>query len=184
MRKKKQNKTFPTSESTEQYLPKKPTPKFIPIPDGIDKEIQVEDGELFDFEIEVEPILQVLIGKCLVQSRCELVEEYEKQEYIQKRTEYYQRREFELVKLQRLEAARIRREKEKERRKYQDEQNEVYFKTMHKKLLAKTFAKDLVKGLKQQSLGHLQEANFLMFPFKKTRNSTEHCRLFKFNYNP
>jgi len=33
------------------------TPEFIPVPDGVDKETQVIDEELFNFEMEVEPIL-------------------------------------------------------------------------------------------------------------------------------
>lgn len=39
----------------------------MPNPDGHDKPIQVEDKDpdLFDFELEVEPILQVLVGKAL-----------------------------------------------------------------------------------------------------------------------
>jgi hypothetical protein len=42
---------------------------------GLDRETQIWDGDLFDFDYEVEPILQVLIGKCLEQSRMEVLEE-------------------------------------------------------------------------------------------------------------
>ena len=39
----------------------------MPNPDGHHKVIQVneKDPDLFDFELEVEPILQVLVGKAL-----------------------------------------------------------------------------------------------------------------------
>ena len=36
------------------------------------------DPELFDFNLEVAPILQVLVGKSLEQARIEVIEEYEK----------------------------------------------------------------------------------------------------------
>ena len=36
------------------------------------------DRELFDYRREVEPILQVLVGRTLEQSRIELVEDYER----------------------------------------------------------------------------------------------------------
>jgi len=35
------------------------------------------DPELFDYELEVEPILQVLVGKSLEQARIEVIEQYE-----------------------------------------------------------------------------------------------------------
>lgn len=54
-----------------------PTPIFIPNEKGVDKETQVIDEELFDFELEVEPILQVLVGKCVEAARIEVIEEYE-----------------------------------------------------------------------------------------------------------
>lgn len=39
----------------------------MPNPDGHNKVIQVheKDPDLFDFELEVEPILEVLVGKAL-----------------------------------------------------------------------------------------------------------------------
>jgi hypothetical protein len=35
---------------------------------------------LFDFELEVEPILQVLVGKALEHAQVEAIEEFEKRE--------------------------------------------------------------------------------------------------------
>lgn len=48
---------------------------------GVDKETQVwDDGELFNFEYEVEPILLVIVGKTLEVSRMEVLEEEELKE--------------------------------------------------------------------------------------------------------
>jgi hypothetical protein len=47
----------------------------------LDRETQVwDDGELFNFDYEVEPILQVVIGKTLEASRLEVLEEEELRE--------------------------------------------------------------------------------------------------------
>lgn len=51
----------------DYYIDRPPSPIFIPNPEGDGKEIQVndKDDDLFDFELEAEPILQVLVGKAL-----------------------------------------------------------------------------------------------------------------------
>ena len=51
----------------DYYIDRPPSPVFIPHHEGDDKKIQVKDldDELFDYELEVEPILQVLVGKAL-----------------------------------------------------------------------------------------------------------------------
>jgi hypothetical protein len=43
----------------DYYIDRPPSPIFIPNPDGIDKKEQVvdKDPDLFDFKLEVEPIL-------------------------------------------------------------------------------------------------------------------------------
>lgn len=52
---------------------------FIPDEEGVDKAIQLNniDPDLFDYNLEVEPILQVLVGKSLEQARIEVIEDYE-----------------------------------------------------------------------------------------------------------
>jgi hypothetical protein len=37
----------------------------MPVKIGIDAECQIEEGDLFDFDDEVEPILSVLCGKSI-----------------------------------------------------------------------------------------------------------------------
>lgn len=41
----------------DYYIDRPQTPEFIPNEKGIDKDTQVIDEELFDFELEVEPVL-------------------------------------------------------------------------------------------------------------------------------
>ncbi len=51
---------------------------YKPLPPGVDVSTQIEDYELFDFILEVEPVLQVLVGKSLENAQTELREEDEK----------------------------------------------------------------------------------------------------------
>lgn len=60
------------------YFKFQPTPEYKPKPKGVDVATQLDEKELFDFELEAEPILQVLIGRCLENSKMELIEEHEK----------------------------------------------------------------------------------------------------------
>jgi len=60
-----------------------PTPKYIHLPPGVEVSTQIQDNELFDFELEVEPILQVLVGRSLVSATYELIKEEERKEYLE-----------------------------------------------------------------------------------------------------
>lgn len=62
---------------TDEFLPEPPQEQYQPQRTGIDAFTQVEDGELFDFDREVEPILDVLVMKTLEQSIMEVEEEHE-----------------------------------------------------------------------------------------------------------
>jgi len=51
----------------DYYIDRPPSATYIPDEEGNDIAIQVHnyDPDLFDYEMEVEPILQVLVGKAL-----------------------------------------------------------------------------------------------------------------------
>jgi len=44
-------------------MPRPATPPYIPKKTGIDKITQIEDYDLFDYDREVQPILNVLLSK-------------------------------------------------------------------------------------------------------------------------
>ena len=62
----------------DYFTNRPPTAEFIPNPEGVNQAVQVDDTDpdLFDYELEVEPVLQVLIGKALEQSRIEVIEDW------------------------------------------------------------------------------------------------------------
>lgn len=66
----------------DYFIDRPPAPIFIPNPEGDPKAIQINDrdDDLFDFELEAEPVLQVLVGKALELAQIEAIEEFEKRE--------------------------------------------------------------------------------------------------------
>lgn len=62
---------------TDAFLNRAPSPFFVPQKSGIDVSTQVYDGELFDFDFEVVPILEILVAKTVEQSIMEVHEEEE-----------------------------------------------------------------------------------------------------------
>lgn len=100
----------------DYFIDKPPTPIFMENPKGKDREVQVNDKELFDYELEVEPILQVLVGKACENARVEVIEEWEKEQLKEHKKKFLIIKEAELMETQRMEAARNRRRREAERR--------------------------------------------------------------------
>ncbi len=62
---------------TDEFMPRPPTPPYIPKKTGIDKITQIEDYDLFDYDREVQPILNVLLTKTVEQALLEVEEESE-----------------------------------------------------------------------------------------------------------
>ena len=136
-------------------------PLYVPLPAGKDEYTQIVDGELFDFDLEVKPILEVLVGRSVIQAQYELIEDYERNEYLKHKKAYERKREFELNKLQRTEAKYVRKEEEKQRRFKQKEQRKINDIIMQKKLMAKIFGRHALKDLKNNTFRQLQERGFL-----------------------
>jgi hypothetical protein len=94
-----------TIQANYYYIDRPPTPEYMPLPPGIEKNTQIEryDWDLHDFDVEVEPILEVLVGRNLEQSRIELIEEWEDEQWRNHRREFEIRRNVELMKTQRMD---------------------------------------------------------------------------------
>jgi hypothetical protein len=97
------------------------TEKYIDIPEkvlpwpqerGIHIHTQIEDGDLFCFNTEVEPLLSVLLSKTLEQSRMEVLEEEEIREMKAKQRFFEEYRNREFSEVEALEDAELRRKQE------------------------------------------------------------------------
>ena len=62
---------------TDAFLHRAPSPFIVPQKSGIDVATQVYEGELFDFDFEVLPILEIIVAKTVEQSLMEVHEEEE-----------------------------------------------------------------------------------------------------------
>ena len=69
--------------------------------------------QLFDFDVEVKPILEVLVGKTVEQSLLEVMEEEELANLRQQQRAFEELRNAELVEQQRLEEQERRHREEK-----------------------------------------------------------------------
>ena len=103
----------------DYFIDRPRTPVFIPNPDGHNVETQIQDGDpdLFDYDNEVEPILEVLTGKIIEQARIEVLEEFETELIKTHRKMHSLKRDNDLMETQRLEMEHLRREKERNMRK-------------------------------------------------------------------
>ena len=101
---------------TEAFQDRPPSPLFVPAKSGVDKETQVDPKLVFNFDVEVKPILEVLVGKTLQVSMLEVMEEEELAAIRKRQDEFEQMRNAELMEVQRLEAEATRRFSEKQRR--------------------------------------------------------------------
>ena len=138
----------PTHTQVEFFVDRPPTPLFIPNEEGQDEETQIEDGDLFDFDTEVDPILEVIVGKSLEHARMEVLEEFEIELMRKHHREFTQRRDAELIEVQRMEAEFLRREQEDIRRKLQARTQRELKKSAHQKYVCRITAKRFLASVR------------------------------------
>ena len=107
---------------------------------------------MFDFEIEAEPVLQVLVGKALELAQIEAIEEFERKELNNHKSLFLQIKEAELMETQRMEAARKRRMEESERRNLQQRTTKSQKVWAEKKIMSRKAAKDFLYLFKRDTL--------------------------------
>lgn len=144
-----------------------PSPLFIPAKTGVDVETQIYEGDLFDFNIEVKPILEVLIGKTIEQSLLEVMEEEELANLRKQQREYEELRNAEKVEQQRLEEQERRLREEKHRRMKQAADVLKLEKETAEKLAAKAFAKSYLADLVPSVFNNLRENGYFYDPVNR-----------------
>ena len=94
-------------------LPPPPQPLLIwPKKTGVDKECQIEDGDSFCFDEEVQPLVHIIVSKTLEESRREVLEE-EELKHIKEQQEKYK-------KLNEANNKRIKSIEEKEKKIFEE----------------------------------------------------------------
>lgn len=152
---------------TDAFLDRPPSPMFIPAKTGIDVETQIFEGDLFDFLVEVKPILEVLVGKTIEQSLVEVMEEEELAELRKQQREFEELRNAEKVEQQRLEEQERRLREEKHRRMKQAADVLRLEKETAEKLAAKAFAKSYLSDLVPSVFNNLRENGYFYDPVQR-----------------
>ncbi|KAM6366256.1 radial spoke head protein 3 homolog [Alca torda] len=156
-----------TECQTDAFLDRPATPLFIPAKTGKDVATQIEEGELFDFDIEVKPILEVLIGKTVEQALLEVMEQEELAHLRARQRAYAELRNAELAEAQRLEEQDRRYREEKERRKRQHMQMLQKQKETTEKIAARAFAQHYLADLIPSVFNNLRDSGFFYDPIER-----------------
>ncbi|CAF3582789.1 unnamed protein product [Rotaria sordida] len=149
---------------TDAFLDRPPSPLFIPQSTGKDIATQIETGDLFDFDLEVKPIVETLVGKTVEQALIEVAEEEELSEIREQQREYEEIRNAELIELQRLEEQERRLRSEKDRRIKQAQEALRLEQDVAQKIAARAFAKSYLQDLVPSVFNNLRENGYFYDP--------------------
>ncbi|XP_026833512.1 uncharacterized protein LOC6544846 isoform X1 [Drosophila erecta] len=150
---------FSIDTQTDLFLEKPPTPPFIPAKVGVDVGTEIGEGELFHFDAEAQPIIDVLVDACIEQSMLEVAHEMELASLRRKQEEFLAQREAELAELRRLEAEELRLQAEKERRLRQDAIAKELDAEMQKSVTAAKLLQGHIASLVPEVLENIEPAS-------------------------
>ncbi|XP_067844449.1 radial spoke head protein 3 homolog [Heptranchias perlo] len=152
---------------TDAFLDKPQTPLFIPGKTGKDVATQIEEGELFDFDIEVKPMLEVLVGKTIEQALLEVMEEEELANLRALQRDFEEIRNAELAEVQRMEEKERRHREEKKRRMAQQQEVLKKEKDTSDKIAARAFAQNYLADLIPAVFSTLQDNGYFYDPVER-----------------
>uniref|UniRef100_A0A3Q1BH65 Radial spoke head 3 n=1 Tax=Amphiprion ocellaris TaxID=80972 RepID=A0A3Q1BH65_AMPOC len=152
---------------TDAFLDKPSTPLFIPAKSGKDVGTQIEEGELFDFDREVQPVLEVLVGRTVEQALLEVMEEEELACLKAQQRAFEELRHNELAEVERLQEQERRHSEEKERRVAQ--QKEVLKKEREtaEKIAARAYTQQYLADLIPAVFTSLRNHGYFYDPVEK-----------------
>lgn len=152
---------------TEGKLEKPPPPLFVPQPTGVEMCTQVEDGELFDFDAEIEPILEALVGAACEAAVTEVARERELAALSTAQQAFASQRDAQLAECARLEGEVRRRQEERARRIEQEAARKAAEAAVARKVAAVAFARAFTASLQATVLAQLAEAGHFYDPVRR-----------------
>mmetsp|Transcript_14314 Transcript_14314/g.21431 ORF Transcript_14314/g.21431 Transcript_14314/m.21431 type:complete len:372 (-) Transcript_14314:208-1323(-) len=152
---------------TQAFMDRPVSPLFVATKTGIDEQTQIEPGDLFDFDLEVEPILEVLVGKTIHVSMLELMQEEELENIRREQEQFEAVRNIELAEVQRLEAEARRKAQEKDRRIAQEKQRVQDRIELEEKIAARAFSSQYLSTMHEGIMNDLMDDGFFFDPVKK-----------------
>ena len=139
-------------------LPEPPQPVLIwPKKTGIDVECQIEDGDLFNFDTEVQPLVHIIVSKTLEESRREVLEEEELNHMKQQQEKYKKTNKINDDRIKSIEDKEKERFKEHNRKKDLKNKRNELTKIFQKKLQSRMKAKQYISKLKSDCYSSLSQ---------------------------
>jgi len=152
---------------TDAFMDRPPTPLYTAAKTGIDSGTQIEEGELFAFDVEVKPLLDSLVGKTMEQALLEVMEETELDNLRTQQRRFQELRNAEFVETQRLEEKERRHKEEKENRVEQHTECLKMEKETAAKIASRAFAQSYLIDLVPSVFGHLEDRGFFFDPVER-----------------
>lgn len=152
---------------TSAFMDRPPEPLFVVAKTGYDVETQILPGDLFNFDLEVQPILEVLVGKTIHVAMLELMQEEELDAIRLQQEQFEDIRNVELAEVQRLEAEARRKAHEKEKRIAQEAKRLIDRKELEEKIAARAFSQQYLSTLHVGVFDTLTEEGYFYDPVKK-----------------
>ena len=137
-------------------LPPPPQPLLIwPKKTGIDEECQIEDGDLFCFDEEVQPLVHIIVSKTLEESRREVLEEEELKHIKEQQIKYKKLNEANNNRIKSIEEREKKIFAEHNRKKELKENRIKLTKIFQQKLQSRMKAKQYISKLKSDCYNSL-----------------------------
>ena len=140
-----------TFEEMVQTDPLPPPPQPVLIwkqKTGKDVECQIEDGDLFDFDEEVKPLIHIIVSKTIEDARREVLEEEELRHIMQQQEKYRKLNEYNNNRVRQIEEDEKNRFEEHKRKKELKNNRINLTKMFQKKLQSRMKAKQYISKLK------------------------------------
>jgi len=132
--------------------PEKP---YVPQKIGRDVGVQIEDGDLFNFDSDVQPLLIVLSGKVIEQALLELHEEEEIKNLRDMKQIYIKKFQEEKLRMKNIEKIEIRLKKDNDALKKLKILERITKIKTQQKLFTRSFAKSYLTNLARSSVNDL-----------------------------
>ena len=122
---------------------------------GIDVECQIEDGDLFNFDEEVKPLVHIIVSKTLEDARREVLEEEELKHIMEQQEKYRKLNEYNSIRIKEIEENEKKRFEEHKRKKELKGSRILLTKIFQKKLQSRMKAKQYISKLKLDTYNSL-----------------------------
>lgn len=150
---------------TNEFEERPPTPDYIPKKTGVDASTQIEPADqLFDFDAEIGPLLEVVVSKTMEQSLLEVEEEEELKRIRRRQQELMENKMRQRQKIHELELQK-RLEWDAKQERVVQEQDRVQKETVvYRKVGSLNLMKNMVNSLRDQVYDTLVETGFFRNP--------------------